>query len=388
MVRPNISPAPLSLSACYSHSGHAQSPPNLSSTPATLPRSISDATLGSQPPLSVGDNAPFQIPLSGPSASHSQAGVDTGSGAPLMRTEAQQAAHVPPSPFANPTNRQLPPRGPAHPSAQSLAASDPRPSQSPARSATATPSSSAIPPPLVDSRDSLQVQMQAQQGYQLASQQPHQQGMQLHPPPGSTPAPFPPTQQPPEPAIRQQRMLLQRGQSSAQLARQSFSIPTGFPNSTATGLPNQLSQARPTSQVQQAAANAVTHHLTPAQQHGLFPYQANPDNHGPSARGASQPLQSRPSSTTGGSGQQAITQPMEAPGYAPSREGYSEQPPLGVQSSQPPSDASPQASQPSARPSAGVMSPPAAPRPPSSHPGGQQGNGSPGLRRWVHCLSI
>lgn len=261
-----------------------------------------------------------------------------------MRTDTQQIA---PPPFVNATNQQLVPRSLAHPNAptnsRSLSASEPRASQSPARSATATPSSSANPPPLADSRDSLQVQIQK---HQHPPQPPHQQGIQLHLP-GSALAPLPPIQQPSESAIRQQQMLSQRGQ----FARPSFPAPIPFHN--------------------------PTHILTPAQQHVLFPYQPNPD-HGPSARSASQPSQSRPSSTAGGSGPQGIGQPTEPAGRTPSREEYSEQPSAGLQPSQSPLDAS---SQSSARP------PTATSAPGVSHllPDHPKTNGSPGLPRWAHA---
>ena len=316
-------------------SGNAQLPPNAPTMPT---RSMPDM-----------DSAPFQIPISGPSAATPQTGNHSGPSTPFARTEPHPAPHAPP-PFINATNQQLVHRPPSHPNAStnshSLSAPDPRMSQSPARSATATPSSSVNhpPPQLVESRDSLQIQVQASRGHQHPPQQSHQQGMQLHPPPGSTPASLP-MQQLSEPVIRQQHMLSQRGQQSAQLARPNFPVTTN------PCLPNQFPQLR--------HANAAT-------QPGSFP---NPGNHVSSA----QPMQSRPSSRAG---PPAIAQPTQAAGHTPRdpREEYSEQSSAGLHSSQPPSDASSQTSQSSARSSAPMMG---ASRPLSGH----QGNGSPSVPR-------
>src|ERR1700733_10168693 len=110
----------------------------------TLPRSTPDVTQSS---LSVADSAPFQIPISGPSAAAPQAGTHSGPSTPFVRTEPHPTPHAPP-PFINATN-QLVHRAPSHPNASTnshpLSAPDHRMSQSPARSATATPSSSVNP---------------------------------------------------------------------------------------------------------------------------------------------------------------------------------------------------------------------------------------------------
>ncbi|KAF9518432.1 hypothetical protein BS47DRAFT_299470 [Hydnum rufescens UP504] len=174
----------------------------------------------------------------------------------------------------------------------------------PTRSQTSTPGS-MFPPQLADSRDSLQVQMYAQQsqphihphqiGQQPQSLQQHQQSqsqqlqqpLQQGAPPRDMRQPF----QPNEMQVRQQQIVRERAQQLQQQAQQQHPLQQqqsvqqiGAPDAPSMGFARTPSLQPslpypPSSQIQPQqppsaqAQQPPGHHLSPTEQQGIFPYR-------------------------------------------------------------------------------------------------------------------